>query len=71
VFWRMTHVADRRVAMLRTTATVLLFLVVWVYVQWLAPGSLPTPPARPMQFVSDRPMLPPPPPPPPPPVNVR
>ncbi len=73
LFWRMTHVTSRRVATLRTAATILLFLVVWVYVQWLAPGSLPTPPARPMQFVSDRPTIPPPPPPPPPapPANLR
>jgi hypothetical protein len=70
VFWRMAHVSRRRVATLRMAATVLLFLVAWAYVQWLQ--SLPTPPARPMQFVSDRPAIPPPPPPPPPPpANLR
>jgi hypothetical protein len=70
VFWRLAHVTGRRVATLRAVATVLLLLVVWVYVQWLQ--SVPTPPPRPMQFVSDRPTIPPPPPPPPPPpVNLR
>ena len=66
LFWRMTRVTDPRTAALRTAATVLLFLVVWAYVQWLAPQPLPQPPASPMQFVSDRPTIPPPPPPPPP-----
>jgi hypothetical protein len=64
VFWRLTHAAGRRVAMLGTVATLLLFLAIWAYVHSLQ--SLPTPPARPMQFVSDRPEIPPPPPPPPP-----
>jgi len=72
LLWRATHVADRRVATLRTAATVLLFLVAWAYTQWLMPLPLPEPPARLMQFVSDRPTTPPPPPPPPPrPANIR
>jgi len=73
LLWRATHVTDRRVAALRTAATILLFLVAWAYTQWLMPLPLPEP-ARPMQFVSDRPTIPPPPPPPPPPprpANLR
>jgi hypothetical protein len=64
LLWRAAHVTDRRVAAVRAAATVLLFLGVWAYTQWLMPLPLPDPPARPMQFVSDRPTIPPPPPPP-------
>jgi len=72
LLWRMTHVTDPRTAAFRTAATVLLVLVAWAYVQWVRPQPLPQPPAPPMQFVSDRPTLPPPPPPPPPrPPNLR
>jgi hypothetical protein len=72
LLWRMTHAPHPKAAALRTVATVLLLLVAWAYVQFLRPLPLPQPPARPMQFVSDRPGIPPPPPPPPPrPANLR
>lgn len=65
LFWRASRVTGRRVAALRAAATVMLFLVVWAYAQWLMSTPLPEPPLRPMQFVSDSPPPPPPPPPPP------
>jgi hypothetical protein len=65
--WRMAHVTNRKVAVLRTFVTVLMFAVVWAYVQWLSPSTLPQPPSPRAFVVGDRPLLPPPPPPPPPP----
>jgi hypothetical protein len=66
LFWRETHAPHGKSAALRTVATVLLVLMAWAYVQFQRPEPLPQPPSRPMQFVSDRPGIPPPPPPPPP-----
>jgi hypothetical protein len=71
LFWRMTHATRRKASALGTLATILLLLVAWVYAQFLRPQPLPQPPPRPMQFVSDRPAIPPPPPPPPRPANLR
>lgn len=63
LMWRATHVTHPWATAAGAAATLLLGAMLWAYVQWLGPQTLPMPP-RPLQFVSDQPPPPPPPPPP-------
>ena len=63
--WRAARASNRSLAAAMLSLASAAVLVVWVYVNWLAPQTLPLPQGQPMKFVSERPQLAPPPPPPP------
>ena len=61
--WRAARTPPRSIAALAASIVGAGILVTWFYVNFLGPQTLPRPHGAPMNFVSDRPRLPPPPPP--------